>query len=144
MERISLGTSRVLTLTLIFAHLSALVLLWLTDIPWWLKGAVVPLFLGSLVLSLRGHAWRANHYAVIALELDDDCHGVFLLRSGQEVEGRLLESSFVAPWLTVINLRPEESWRVRHAVILPDAIEKEAFRRLRVQLRWKCAQAKPG
>lgn len=144
MERISLGSSRTLTALLSATHLGVLALFWLTDIPWWLKGAVLPLFMASLALSLRGHAWRTSSATVVALEVHDDCHGVFLLRNGQELGGRLLGSSFVAPWLTVINLRPEGSWRARHAVMLPDAVEAEAFRRLRVMLRWKCAQAKPG
>jgi toxin CptA len=67
----------------------------------------------------------------------------------------ILGSSFVAPYLTVLELRPlepsagssgtgiREWWRKRwkhrprSVVILPDAIDAEAFRQLRVLLRWK-------
>jgi toxin CptA len=144
MARINLGISRVLALILAAAHAAALAMVWLADLPWMVKIAVVPVFLGSLVFSIRLHAWRLAPSAVISLELDDECPVVFQLRDGRELEGELLGSSFVAPWLTVLNLRPAGRWRACHVVILPDAVDREAFRKLRVLLRWKCAQAKPG
>ena len=55
----------------------------------------------------------------------------------------LLGSSFVEPYLTVLELKPLEplkSWRrfsSRSVVILPDGIDAEGFRQLRVLLRWK-------
>ena len=48
----------------------------------------------------------------------------------------MLSSSFVSPSLTVLNLRVAGAARPRHLVILPDNVEKETFRRLRVLLRW--------
>jgi toxin CptA len=47
--------------------------------------------------------------------------------------------SFVTPYLTVLNLKPEGA-RFAHAlVILPDSLEAESFRRLRVRLKWGTA-----
>lgn len=60
----------------------------------------------------------------------------------------LLGSSFVAPYLTVLELKPlgfQKLWQrfsPRSVVILPDGIDKEEFRQLRVLLRWKWKDAR--
>ncbi len=60
----------------------------------------------------------------------------------------LLGSSFVAPYLTVLELKPlstRKLWqrfRTRCVVILPDGIDVEEFRQLRVLLRWKWKDAR--
>jgi hypothetical protein len=50
--------------------------------------------------------------------------------------GELRDGSFVAPWLTIIRWRPTGARFDRTIVILPDMLERESFRRLRVVLRW--------
>jgi toxin CptA len=48
----------------------------------------------------------------------------------------VLPSSFVAAYLTVLNLKINGSrWR-RNLLLTPDRVDAEAFRRLRVWLRW--------
>lgn len=48
----------------------------------------------------------------------------------------ILPSSFVAAYLTVLNLKTGTSrWR-RNLLLAPDRVDAEAFRRLRVWLRW--------
>ena len=54
---------------------------------------------------------------------------------GKQV-GRLQPGSFVAPWLTVVRWRPVEGWHDRTVLVLPDMLERERFRGLRVALRW--------
>ena len=51
--------------------------------------------------------------------------------------GRMVDGSFVAPWLTILRWRPRRSWIDRSIVILPDMLGPEDFRRLRVELRWQ-------
>jgi hypothetical protein len=53
-------------------------------------------------------------------------------RRREQVRG----SSLVLPWLTVLNVFPEGGRRVGHVVILPANLDPEAFRTLRVLLRW--------
>jgi toxin CptA len=79
---------------------------------------------------------------------------------GERREGRLRDGSFVAPWLTIVcwracAQRPERAQRFdpmdrldraqrfnpierldRTVLILPDMLDRESFRRLRVRLRW--------
>jgi toxin CptA len=40
------------------------------------------------------------------------------------------------PWLTVLNLKLPGKRLVRHVILLPDALDENEFRRLRVWLRW--------
>jgi hypothetical protein len=51
--------------------------------------------------------------------------------------GELRDGSLVAPWLTIIRWRPSGARFDRTIVILPDMLERESFRRLRVLLRWQ-------
>ena len=50
--------------------------------------------------------------------------------------GVVLPGSFVAPWLTIVRWRPPGRRFSRSLVILPDMLDPESFRRLRVILRW--------
>ena len=50
--------------------------------------------------------------------------------------GHIAHGSFVAPWLTIIHWRPLGARFARTLVVLPDMIDAESFRALRVILRW--------
>ena len=50
--------------------------------------------------------------------------------------GRLAPRSFVAPWLTVLNWRPEGARVTRTIVLLPGMVGDDALRIIRVILRW--------
>ena len=56
---------------------------------------------------------------------------------GRLVAGRLADGSFVAPWLTIVRWVPEGARFSRAIVVVPDAVEAQAFRRLRILLRWR-------
>ena len=62
--------------------------------------------------------------------------------SGETIDCFVLDSTFVSSYLTVLMLKPKQ-WRhkyTRSVVILPDAVDTEKFRQLRVLLRWKWKQ----
>ena len=50
--------------------------------------------------------------------------------------GALRDGSFVAPWLTVVRWRPQGARFDRTVLVLPGMTDPDAFRRLRVLLRW--------
>ena len=54
-----------------------------------------------------------------------------------EVSGEVVDGSFVAPWLTVVHWRPLGARFTRTLPVLPDMLDAEAFRALRVALRWE-------
>lgn len=94
-----------------------------------------------LILSLPlPFAWRVGG-ALWCLAVA--CHA--LARHGRALSvvihpGVVAAGSFVAPWLTIVLWRPPGARFSRPLVILPDMLDPESFRRLRVVLRW----GKPG
>ncbi len=101
----------------------------------------------SLVFYVRHYAWLTSPGAITGLELglepSDEMTCTLESQRGERIVCALLGSSFAAPYLTVLELKPRKpskSWRkffTRSVVILPDGIDAEEFRQLRVLLRWK-------
>lgn len=111
-----------------------LLLPWLA-LPWGLAGCLGLGITVSLYLSLRGHALLSSPRAIVQVSWEGQ--GVWRLRQRNGIEwiGELLPGYFAEPRLVLLNfvLRP---WRRRASVVfLPDNIESEALRRLRVRLR---------
>ncbi len=137
---IAVGPSRWLAGLLAGMHGFAAALLWLAPLPHWLAVLLMPVFLGSAWHTLRRDGFRTLRHSLIGLRLDADCRCEFQTRTGAWHEAALLGSSFVAPHLTVLNLKPAGGRLARHLVIFPDAVNAEDFRRLRVWLKWRCSK----
>lgn len=137
---IAVGPSRRLAGLLVGMHGFAVVMFWLAPLPHWLAALLMPLFIGSAWHTLRRDGFRTQQGSLIALRLDADGRCEFQTRTGAWREAALLGSSFVAPYLTVLNLKPAGGRLVKHLVILPDAVDAEDFRRLRVWLKWRCSK----
>jgi toxin CptA len=105
----------------------------------------------SLVFYLRRYALLRSPGSVSSLEVTDEMVCTLNTREGGQIACTLLGSSFVAPYLTVLDLNPlkidktgasprqlsQYFYFSRSVVILPDGINPEEFRQLRVLLRWK-------
>ena len=105
------------------------------ELSWWMKTAV---FIGaavSLARALPRHAWLRSADAITAIELDDD-DAVVHRHDGRSEHARLLASTYVSPYLTVLNLRIAGNIFAQHVIVVPDNVEPDAFRRLRLWLRW--------
>lgn len=137
---IGLGPSRRLTAALAAAHGFAAVMLWLSPLPPWLWLSAMPPLAASLVFHSRREGLRLSSAAIVSFSLYPDCRCEFQTRDGAVHAAELLGSSFVAPYLTVLNLRPADSFLARHAVIVPDNVDAEPFRQLRVALKWRCGK----
>ncbi|HET7062305.1 MAG TPA: protein YgfX [Nitrosospira sp.] len=141
--------SRRLALALTLAHFTAIVLLWPLALPVAVKLGASMLLGASLAFYLRCYAWLVSPGSIIGVELSGDMTCMLETRQGKQTPCTLLGSSFVAPYLTVLELKPLEPlplWQRVFAspgiVILPDGIDPEQFRQLRVLLRWKWKDAK--
>ena len=134
---ITVGPSRRLAGLLVGMHAFAATLFWLVPLSHWLAVLLMPVLLGSAWHALRSDGFRTLPHSLMALRLDEDCRCEFQTRTGTWHEAVLLGSSFVAPYLTVLNLKPAGARRVKHLVILPDAVNAEDFRRLRMWLKWR-------
>lgn len=136
MLRISIRPSRRLALVLCAVHAVVAGATLVLDLPISVKIALVSLIGASCGICLYGPALLRSNGAVVGLDLRDDGALSFQTRRGEWRAGRLLGSSFVSPQLTVLNLRSEDRFLARHIIIVPDSVDAEDFRRLRVRLRW--------
>lgn len=127
--------SRYLAAILIAAHGATFAALAPLPFPPWAQTALAILVLFSLIHSLRKAAWLSAPSANVALMLDGD-QVMLATRSGKQLTGRILRNSLVTPYLTVLNVLPQGARFARSAVILPDSLDAESFRQLRVWLKW--------
>lgn len=138
MLTIYLNPSRILALLLLFMHLLCLLLIWLIPLPLWLKLMTIPALLLSAAFYLKRDALLTSRDSTLALQLHSDCQCEIQNRQGEWEDAELLGTSFVAPYLAVLNFKVENKRLPKHIVIFPDAVDSEHFRQLRVLLRWKC------
>jgi toxin CptA len=140
---IRLGSSFRLALMLGLAHVLAISLLWPLMLPVAAKLAATAALASSLVIYLRHYAFRNLPGSITSLTLAEDMTCTLETRSREHIACAVLGSTFVAPYLTVLELKPLDPanslrrLRSRSVVILPDAVGEEDFRQLRVLLRWK-------
>ena len=145
-----------LAVMLSLAHFFAIGLLWPLMLPTTAKLAGSAALALSLVFYLRHYALLRSPKSVMGLELSDDMTCTLQLRQGERIACTLLGSSFVTPYLTVLELKPHKNFwsplqplllpmsrkflrrfSARSIVIMPDGVDMEKFRQLRVLLRWK-------
>ena len=132
--RVQLRPSRALVIAVVVGHLLALAAA-VAGLP----PVAVAFAATGLALSLV-HYWRwATHRApssVAALELGSDGRLAVAGPAAAWHPAVLRHAAVPAGWLAILVAR-DGAGRSRSAVILPDALEPEAFRRLRVMLRWR-------
>lgn len=133
-QHIELSPSRYLALTLIAAHGMAMAVSLLL-LPLWAGMAAALLLLVSLRQCLLCHVWLSLPHSCAGLVLEEE-GAVFIRRDGAHLPCRILPGSLVSPWLTVLNAQPQNARGVLSIVILPDSLDAESFRQLRVRLRW--------
>jgi toxin CptA len=134
--RITIGPSRILATVLAVAHSAALAVMLIVTLPAWARLLMAAAIIASGAWSILRAALQRSRSAIVELEAGEGGRISCRTRDGRWREGQVLASSFVSPWLTVLNLRVAGAARATHLLILPDNLEKEAFRRLRVLLRW--------
>lgn len=145
MLKARLKPSWTLAAILTAAHCAVVALIIIVEVPVWLSIIVVALLGVNLVSNLGNAALLRARGAAVALEITSA--GLFSVqtRRGAWIECEVLGSTYVASFLTVLNLKEQEKGALRHVVILPDSMDAEDFRRLRVWLRWKHGtQPPPG
>jgi len=134
---LTLRPSRQLTCIFSAVHAAAFAVSCSTGLPVGLLAAVALCIGVSLNWSLRRYALLRSGAAIIAVRpLADNTFVIERLRDGTATAA-LLGTSYVSPRFTVLNLKIGRRWRVEHIVIVPDNSDAEAFRSLRVQLRWR-------
>jgi len=100
------------------------------------KWPLLALMLMASVYSIRRYALLTSASSVIHLSLTQTSKLQLTYKDTSQAEVRVLESSFVSAYLTVLNLQELETRRHLHVLLLPDSAEANGFRQLRVWLRW--------
>lgn len=141
-HHVALRPSRLLALLLGGAGMSVAVLTALLPLPVWGKGFCILVVISAAAYSFNKYAWLRMPQSITALEVGS--RGKFRCFAGAHDwrDAEVLGSSFVTPWLTVLNLRLPGKRLAQHVVVLPDAVDSDAFRHLRVWLRWGCEYGK--
>ncbi|MEX0958424.1 MAG: protein YgfX [Burkholderiales bacterium] len=103
----------------------------------WLHWILCIAIVTSLIHSLRTHALLLASHACTGMRLWSDGRCLLQMRSGQEIDARLMVSGCaVSPLLVLLRVRPERNGRSFSLALLPDSADGEALRALRVLLRF--------
>ena len=136
MLRVSLKPSLLLSAILLGVHCAAGAMLFTLEMPVSLSVTAVTIIALSLVRSMWVHALLRAQQSVIALTVEDQERCTLQTRNGALLPARILASTYVTSFLTVINARPAGARFARHILLMRDTIAPEDFRRIRVLLRW--------
>ena len=151
---ISLRPSRQLAVLLIVAHGLALAVVWHLAFPLWLHTALKLALAASLVYALLVNGWFGFGSSPVALRIEParKAHQPDAIevrfKNGQLSSGFIVEGSFVAPYVTVVRYKRanarrwhRDKYRDKFVLIFSDSLDGEAFRALRVRLKWGNAAA---
>ncbi|QOJ08495.1 protein YgfX [Nitrosomonas sp. H1_AOB3] len=134
---IQLQPSSRLAVLLSLAHCTAAGVFWPLALPVVVKLIITLLLAGSLYYYLRRYAWLTSPRSIVALHLTGRNSCRMKAHADEYIDTVVDTSTFVAPYMTVLCLRKERTKHYYTVVILPDSIDANSFRRLRVWLRWK-------
>ena len=137
MLRIRLTPSRLLAAVLVLAHAAAIAAVLMVELPQWLKVVAIALLIAQCAVVVRRQAFLTGANAATAIEITSDHRLNVETRSAGWCEHEVLGSTYVTPYLTVLNLRRSSTRVARHVLLLPDSLNADDFRKLRVWLRWK-------
>jgi toxin CptA len=130
-----LKPSASLAALLVCVHLVAIVAMIPLALPLWSRLMLISLLAIDLACSLRRDVLLLGPSSCTGLSLGREMAGM-LDANGKLLPCRVLQDSLVTPFLTVVNVLPQGAHFSRSAIILPDSLDAESFRQLRVRLRW--------
>lgn len=136
---VHLRPSLTLMWLLIFAHGAAAILLSLLTLGLGIKSVVTVFLIIGFIFYVRKDAQLLSQNAVVRIELFGKSGCYLTTRSGSRITCQILEDTFVSSYLTVMILKPGTKFLPITVVILPDSVDSEEFRQLRIWLRWRYA-----
>ncbi len=125
--------SRTFVALLSAVHLLAMMTVALTDLPVWARAGIMLLITASFVYQCHLHLRNTQRWHSFTLE----GRGVTVTTAdGAVLSGELAETTVVIPHCVVLCVRLKRARFNVRRVIFPDAMQKEAFRELRVRLKF--------
>jgi len=106
----------------------------------WLSLAVTGALFVSLVRSWRLQVSRHHQDAVCSMVWGEDKDCLLSLHSGGQEEVSMCPQALILPWLIILHFSSRQR-RNKYLVLLPDMVDREAFRKLRVRLKLEINKA---
>jgi len=100
----------------------------------WVNLAVTAVLFVSLVRSWRLQVSRHHPDAVCSMVWGKEKDCLLGLQSGRQEEVSMGEQAFILPWLVILHINSRRRY-MRYLVLLPDMLDDEMFRKLRVRLK---------
>jgi hypothetical protein len=100
----------------------------------WLSLAVTATLFFSLLRSWRLQVSRHHPDAVCSMVWGEEKGCLLGLHSGGHEEVSMRAQAFILPWLVILHFNSRRR-HMRHLVLLPDMLDHEMFRKLRVRLK---------
>ena len=136
---IRLGASRQLTLVLGALYLGAIACGFANDLPVVIRGIVAACVLFAGVRCIAFHGSRRSARAIVLLVWDRRGRWRLLQRDGRVLDVRLEPGGYAHPKLVVLTFRTRPGRRLR-VVMVPDMVDADHLRRLRMRLRCESAR----
>lgn len=139
MKPIQIDFKPSITLTLIICTmgLGATAILILPTLIWQLKLLLGIAIFTTVTYYICHHCLLLLPWSCISLNVNSNHQVQVSQRNGKVVSVDICPDSVVTPYLTIINCKVQEAkFFTLHLVILPDMIDAEFYRQLRVWLRW--------
>lgn len=140
--RLEIQRSQKLLSLLLVTHLGAFMLIWTLTIAiqWQLLLALI--ILGSLFYYTKAYYLLTSPNAVVHAIWDADENWHLSLANGSIISARLLPDTYIHPWLVVLNFICQDPSKKYSLPLLPDSLDANTLRRLRVRLRTSSPEAK--
>lgn len=124
---------------------ASLAIVLLVALPWLFKLLLSITIIASAVYTVCCYILRLFLWSIIALKINSKNQLHFIRKDGIQFEVSVLQNTTVTAYLTVLNARLLEAtfWQrvsPQHVVIFSDDVDAEAYRQLRVWLRWSKVQ----
>lgn len=132
LDRFVIKPSRYFVSLLFALHALALVSLWFTNLPVPLQPGLSLLVLLSLLYHLDRQAGKQSWQAFSL----DKLRVVVATRNGEELAGSILKQTVVTPCVVLLCVKLDGRRLAVSRILFPDALQADAFRELRVRLRF--------
>ena len=124
---------------LVATHVTALLVLPFAMLPAWTIPPVAAAVLFSLWWCWPRYASRRSKAAIRSFTWQEGCSCEIERAGGDITPATLAPRAFILPWLVILYFRQSGYWQY-NLVVLPDMLDSESFRRLRVRLKMEVGQ----
>lgn len=129
-----LGRSKLMLFYLGVSHTLAISALLILQTPIYFRLLVITLILLSLIFYYRHYQWLPCKTSISTLRVTAKREVYLTYQDGSSLKQARLVSAYVTPRLTILTMhRPRQYFNV-YLCLLPDAIDAEQYRQLRVML----------